>query len=93
MLSQSFSEHLKSLKSTLDRSEKSENRGTVDLTPYDFHAAVKVGGNEGVRYDIGRGMKGVVAGMENFGWTAIDSETGEVIEEQQGVFRTNCLDW
>jgi hypothetical protein len=91
MLSQAYSEHLRSTQSSLARDP--EFKGTLDLTPYDFHAAVRTGGNEAVRYDIGKGLKGVSRSAEEFGWTAIDSDTGEVIEEQQGVFRTNCLDW
>jgi hypothetical protein len=31
--------------------------------------------------------------MDHFGWTVVDSGTGQIIEQQQGVFRVNCLDW
>lgn len=64
------------------------------MTNFDFHGAVRVGGAESVRSGI-RSVAGVRAELDNFGWTLVDAAAGKghVIEEQSGVFRTNCLDW
>lgn len=100
MLSAAYSDHLASLKRTLRHIPPSEkesvngsNKGTVALTPYDFHASVKATGTEGVKYDFSTALSEVVASMQDFGWTALDTSTGQIIESQNGVFRTNCLDW
>ncbi|KAL7415255.1 Endonuclease/exonuclease/phosphatase [Mrakia frigida] len=61
----------------------------VGMTSFDFHAAVKVNGVESVRERVRR-LDGVRRGLEEFGWTCLSG--GEVVEEQRGVFRTNCLD-
>ncbi|OCF43348.1 hypothetical protein I317_02786 [Kwoniella heveanensis CBS 569] len=99
MLSQAYSDHLASLRRTLERTPIQQpnsidepSRGKLDLTPYDFHAAVKTGGHEMVKYDFSMRLGKVADSMEEFGWTAIDANTGGVIERQGGVFRTNCLD-
>jgi hypothetical protein len=100
MLSTAYTSHLTQLKRTLaqmPRSEKEEigasSTGAVSLTPYDFHAVVKTDGEEAVKYDFTTGLKEVVQSMDHYGWTAIDPASGQMIEEQQGVFRVNCLDW
>ncbi|OCF75027.1 phosphatidylinositol phosphate phosphatase [Kwoniella mangroviensis CBS 8886] len=98
MLSSAYSHHLESLKHTLaanpekDDTLDGQTRGTIDLTPYDFHYAVKMGGHEMVKYDFSMRLDEVVDSMERFGWTAIDTTDGQVIEKQDGVFRVNCLD-
>nr|XP_031862893.1 uncharacterized protein CI109_001367 [Kwoniella shandongensis]KAA5529965.1 hypothetical protein CI109_001367 [Kwoniella shandongensis] len=99
MLSAAYSDHLTTLKETLDHTpipEKKEMdaspRGTLELTPYDFHSAVRANGQEAVKFDFSTRLGEVMDSMERFGWTAIDATTGQVIEQQQGVFRTNCLD-
>jgi hypothetical protein len=100
MLSAAYSEHLVSLQKTLEKTPSSEKaamdankRGTVSLTPYDFHASVRASGTEGVKYDFSARLGEVVRSMRNFGWTAVDSTTGQIIELQNGIFRVNCLDW
>jgi len=100
MLSSVYLEHLESLKATLETTPMTENksmeaktRGTVAITQYDFHAAVKTNGNEAVRYDLATRLIDVADSTERFGWTAIDASSGQIIEQQQGVFRINCLDW
>lgn len=100
MLSAAYSEHLDSLKRTLQRTPRTEKEGlhatnesTVSLTPYDFHASVKTGGTEGVKYDFSTRLAEVVRSMQDYGWTAVDTSTGQIIESQTGIFRTNCLDW
>ncbi|ODO04590.1 hypothetical protein I350_05196 [Cryptococcus amylolentus CBS 6273] len=99
MLSNAYSSHLSSLKRTLQDTPSEEkdradiaDRGTLELTAYDFHSAVRSGGNEAVRYDLDRRLREVVRSREKFGWTVVDMGSGDVIEQQQGVFRTNCLD-
>ncbi|XAO22935.1 hypothetical protein I312_101710 [Cryptococcus bacillisporus CA1280] len=99
MLSQAYSSHLVSLKSALDNAPVEEKErmnvaqhGALELSPYDFHSAVRLGGHDKVRYDFDRNLREVVDSREKFGWTVVDMENGDVVEEQQGVFRTNCLD-
>ncbi len=65
----------------------------LSLTPYDFHAAVKIGGHDSVKFDFESRLPEIMDSMEDFGWTAIDASTGQIVETQQGVFRVNCLDW
>ncbi len=38
-------------------------------------------------------MEPVADNIEKFGFTMADANTNEIITEQKGVFRTNCLDW
>ncbi|OWZ31660.1 phosphatidylinositol phosphate phosphatase [Cryptococcus neoformans c45] len=99
MLSQAYSSHLASLKSALDKAPPEEKermnaapRGALELSPYDFHSAVRLGGHGKVRYDLDKSLREVVSSRERFGWTVVDMDNGDVVEEQQGVFRTNCLD-
>ena len=100
MLSMAYSEHMAALRQTLDETPISEKHGmdaaahaTVALTPYDFHAASRQGGPEAVKYDFQSGLREVVQSTNDYGWTAIDGRSGDVIESQNGVFRVNCLDW
>ena len=95
MLSVAYSEHLSDLKNTLDRIPASAkaSSGTLSLTPYDFHAAVKVSGHDAVRYDLANRLSEVADSTERYGWTAIDAGSGQIVERQEGVFRVNCLDW
>ena len=100
MLSAAYSDHLERLKETLEAhplDEKAlsnhDTKGSVDLTAYDFHAAIRANGQDAPKYDFSTRLRGVVDSMERFGWTAIDPSSGQIIEKQQGVFRVNCLDW
>lgn len=88
ILSKAYNDHLQ----TYNRSKPPPT--LVDMTNFDFHRAVKVGGAEKVKGGI-RGIAGVRDALEGFGWTLVDAGEGpgRVIEEQVGVFRTNCLDW
>ena len=95
LLSSIYSGHLAALKRSLDAgpdTEKDGNRGSLSLTPYDFHAKLKVIRDEGVRADFTSRNSELVDSQHEFGWTSVDTHTGQVIEQQQGVFRTNCLD-
>ena len=100
MLSAAYADHMAKLKATLESTPISEKkamdvqtRGTITLTQYDFHAAIKTTGNEAVRYDFLNRLLPVSESIGKYGWTAVDSDTGQIIEQQKGVFRVNCLDW
>ncbi|WWC87929.1 uncharacterized protein L201_002829 [Kwoniella dendrophila CBS 6074] len=95
MLSLAYSNHLESLKHNLKNNDTTidgQSRGTLELTPYDFHQSVKIGGHEMVKYDFSMRLNQVMDSMEQFNWTLLDSKSGDLIESQQGVFRINCLD-
>lgn len=40
-----------------------------------------------------RRLEAVVDNVDRFGFTMADANSNEIITEQKGVFRTNCLDW
>ena len=40
-----------------------------------------------------RRLESVSDNIDCFGFPMCDSTTDEIITEQKGVFRTNCLDW
>jgi hypothetical protein len=40
-----------------------------------------------------RRNRGVIEGIDNFGFTTVELNSNEIIMQQRGVFRTNCLDW
>lgn len=90
MLSLAYSDHLKNLKRAL---EEQGQGNEIDLTPYDFHTVVRLQGHEAVRFDMGTRLREVVRSRHEYGWNAIDAESGELIQRQEGVFRVNCLDW
>ena len=99
MLSAAYSNHLASLKASMESTPVNEKGsmdakagGTLSITQYDFHAAVKATGNEAVRQDLSTRLYEVANSTQHFGWTAIDATTGQIVEQQQGVFRVNCLD-
>ncbi|KAI0750962.1 inositol polyphosphate phosphatase [Daedaleopsis nitida] len=64
---------------------------TIGITNYDFHAAVRYGGHESVFRGI-RNLETVSDNIERFGFAMADATTDEIITEQKGAFRTNCLD-
>ncbi|EIW69000.1 hypothetical protein TREMEDRAFT_39318 [Tremella mesenterica DSM 1558] len=94
MLSAAYSDHLASLRQTLEAMphDGTSPRGDLDLTAYDFHASVRTNGQDAPKHDFSTRLNGPVRSSEKFAWTAIDAETGQIIERQQGVFRVNCLD-
>jgi len=49
--------------------------------------------DEGLIAYITRRLPGIRSSIDKFGFTAIDASEDESVTEQQGVFRTNCLDW
>lgn len=40
-----------------------------------------------------RRLETVVDYMDRYGFSLCNASTDEIITEQKGVFRTNCLDW
>ncbi|KAI0775957.1 DNase I-like protein [Trametes elegans] len=82
-LTAAYSRHMKSAQHALGDS--------IGLTNFDFHAAVRFGGHESVFREIRR-LETVVDNLDKFGFAMADASTNEIITEQKGVFRTNCLD-
>ncbi|KAI0677390.1 DNase I-like protein [Trametes maxima] len=64
---------------------------TIGLTSFDFHAAVRIGGHESVFREV-RHLENIVDNLDRFGFAMADANTNDIITEQKGVFRTNCLD-
>jgi synaptojanin len=87
VLSNVYANHLQSLARTLEDDEDGEP--PVSLTAYDFHAAVKIGGHDVVKEDLGRRRRSLADALQRFGWTTIDRQSGGIVEKQKGVFRTN----
>ena len=40
-----------------------------------------------------RRLSSVSDNIDRFGFTMYDASSDDIITEQKGVFRTNCLDW
>jgi hypothetical protein len=99
ILSDIYNAHISSLAVTLESSGQMTNHFTgeeenlVTLTPYDFHASVRVGGHDVVKEDFGRRVRGVRDARERFGWTTIDTTSRDVVTTQSGVFRVNVSFW
>lgn len=64
----------------------------LDITHFDFHTAVKAGGHDSVIRDLPR-IKSVSDNVDRFGFTMCDASSDEIVTDQRGVFRINCLDW
>ncbi|EST05593.1 Endonuclease/exonuclease/phosphatase [Kalmanozyma brasiliensis GHG001] len=64
----------------------------IGLTNFDFHTVSRnTGGIDGVRSEL-RYLGPVQLKRKAFGYSIIDSATGEILRRQKGIFRTNCLD-
>ncbi|THH12240.1 hypothetical protein EW145_g127 [Phellinidium pouzarii] len=63
----------------------------IGITHFDFHAVVRIGGHESVLRELRR-QEGIQKNADKFGYTLFDPTLQEVVIEQSGVFRTNCLD-
>lgn len=63
----------------------------LDITNFDFHHVVRIGGHESVIRDL-RHVERMSDNIDRFGFTMVDSATDDLITDQKGVFRTNCLD-
>jgi hypothetical protein len=87
VLSDAYDAHLKALARTVPLNGDGEP--PISMTEYDFHAAVRVGGHDVVKEDFARRISSIANALKRFGWTTIDRQSGEIVEKQQGVFRTN----
>ncbi|KAI0321997.1 SacI homology domain-containing protein [Amylostereum chailletii] len=63
----------------------------IGITHFDFHNAVKLGGHDSVMRDLKR-LESISDNVDQFGFTMCDAGTEDIITQQKGVFRTNCLD-
>ncbi|KAF8969491.1 inositol polyphosphate phosphatase [Flammula alnicola] len=63
----------------------------LGITHFDFHNAVRIGGHESVIRELKR-METIVDHVDKFGFTMCDAASDEIVTDQKGVFRTNCLD-
>ncbi|PPQ65581.1 hypothetical protein CVT26_000530 [Gymnopilus dilepis] len=63
----------------------------LTITHFDFHNAVRVGGHDSVIRELRR-IESISDSIEKFGFTMCDASTDEIVTDQKGVFRTNCLD-
>ncbi|KAG6880180.1 hypothetical protein C0992_004632 [Termitomyces sp. T32_za158] len=61
------------------------------ITHFDFHNVVKFGGHDSVIREMRR-LETIVDHLDRFGFTMCNANSDEIITEQKGVFRTNCLD-
>lgn len=76
--------------------ENEDIRSSVEMTNFDFHHRAKgVAGLEGVRSQLAN-ERAVRRKIEDFGFSlfSVDAKGQKtMVTKQQGVFRTNCLDW
>ncbi|GLB34014.1 putative inositol polyphosphate phosphatase, catalytic domain homologues [Lyophyllum shimeji] len=63
----------------------------LSITHFDFHNAVRIGGHDSVIRDLRR-LESIVDHVDRFGFTMCNAGSDEIITDQKGVFRTNCLD-
>ena len=38
-------------------------------------------------------LESITDDVDGFGFTMCDASVDEIVTEQKGIFRTNCLDW
>jgi hypothetical protein len=63
----------------------------LEITNFDFHAAVRIHGHDSVVRDLSR-MESIRDHVDQFGFSMCDASSDEIVTDQKGVFRTNCLD-
>ncbi|KAJ7490357.1 SacI homology domain-containing protein [Mycena galericulata] len=61
------------------------------ITHFDFHNAVRVGGHDSVIRDLRR-LDSISGHVDQYGFTMCDANSDDIVTEQKGIFRTNCLD-
>ncbi|KZT72567.1 inositol polyphosphate phosphatase [Daedalea quercina L-15889] len=83
VLTAAYARHLQSARAAMG--------DTVGITHFDFHNAVRIGGHESVFREIRR-LESIADHIDKLGFCMTDASTDELITEQRGVFRTNCLD-
>ncbi|KAF8639783.1 hypothetical protein AX17_001043 [Amanita inopinata Kibby_2008] len=82
------------LTNAYDRHLKIARTGFGDelgITHFDFHTAVRLAGHENVIRDLRR-LEDISGCVDKFGFSLCDASMDEIITEQRGIFRTNCLD-
>ncbi|KAL5530111.1 SYJ1 [Sanghuangporus sanghuang] len=84
ILSNAYAQHLHAARTAVFGND-------IGMTHFDFHAVVRIGGHESVMRELRR-LGDIQNNAERFGYTLYDSSLQEIITEQSGVFRTNCLD-
>lgn len=83
LLTNAYARHLQIARSALG--------DELGITHFDFHNAVKIGGHDSVIRELIR-IESVTDHLDRFGFSMCDASSDEVITDQKGVFRTNCLD-
>ncbi|KAG2013815.1 phosphatidylinositol phosphate phosphatase [Coprinopsis cinerea AmutBmut pab1-1] len=63
----------------------------LGITNFDFHNAVRIAGHDSVIRELRR-VESVMDHVDRFGFTMCDASADEIVTDQKGVFRTNCLD-
>ncbi|KAJ7639012.1 inositol polyphosphate phosphatase [Roridomyces roridus] len=63
----------------------------VFITHFDFHNAVRIGGHDSVIRELKR-LDAISRHVAQFGYTMCEVKTDEIVTQQSGIFRTNCLD-
>ncbi|KAF8238902.1 inositol polyphosphate phosphatase [Tricholoma matsutake] len=63
----------------------------LSITHYDFHDAVRIGGHDSVIRDISH-LESIVDHVDRFGFSMCDAGSDDIVTDQKGIFRTNCLD-
>ncbi|KAG7449414.1 inositol polyphosphate phosphatase [Guyanagaster necrorhizus] len=64
---------------------------SLGITHFDFHNAVRIGGHDSVVRELRR-TEPITDHVDQYGFTMCDTNTDEVVTQQKGVFRSNCLD-
>jgi hypothetical protein len=64
-------------------------KGKINFTDFDFHAVCKGNHFENALLLVDQ----LEAQLDQFGYCGVDLESGRLMHTQEGVFRTNCLDW
>ncbi|KAK1231829.1 Inositol-1,4,5-trisphosphate 5-phosphatase 1 [Marasmius sp. AFHP31] len=64
---------------------------TLNITHFDFHNQVRIGGHDSVLRELRR-MEIITDQVDKFGFTTCDARTDDLVTDQRGIFRTNCLD-
>ncbi|KAF5393181.1 hypothetical protein D9757_001344 [Collybiopsis confluens] len=63
----------------------------LSITHFDFHSQVRIGGHDSVVRELRR-TEAISDHVDSFGFTMCDTGSNNLITNQRGVFRTNCLD-
>ncbi|TFK28875.1 phosphatidylinositol phosphate phosphatase [Coprinopsis marcescibilis] len=82
------------LTSTYARNLTTARQGLGDdlgITHFDFHNAVRLGGHDSVIRELRR-VESILDHVDRFGFTMCDTDSDDIVTDQKGVFRTNCLD-